>query len=236
MSRQLNGPAQRRPPREPTHLVGLLLGGSISVVAVVAIAGTLRWWNLWVFLLFMAVLGWVSARAVAKSPGLAEERRTASARARRWDHVVVLLVNLALPTMVVLAAADRRFTWLAAVPVGVSLTAFAAMVLAAAVTYRAIAVNPFFSSYIRIQDDRAHTVVATGPYRVVRHPGYAGAVVFNLLVPCALGSWVALPVGVVAALLLVYRTAKEDGILSAELAGYADYAKQVPSRLIPRVW
>jgi protein-S-isoprenylcysteine O-methyltransferase Ste14 len=149
---------------------------------------------------------------------------------------VVRLLNLALPVMLVLAALNQRFTTLPLVPPAVSVAAFTGMIVAAAVTYRAIAVNPFFSSYIRVQEDRGHTVVAAGPYRFVRHPGYAGAVMFNLLVPMALGSWIAMPVGVCAALLLAYRTAKEDAILSRELPGYAEYAGEVPSRLIPWVW
>lgn len=216
--------------------VGRLLVAAGSIAGALAIAGTPRWWNAWVFLIMMAAIGWASARAIGKSPGLAEERRTASSAARRWDRVVVLLVNLALPGMLVLAALDQRFAWRSPVPAPLSVAAFAGMVVAAAVTYRAIAANQFFSSYIRIQDDRGHAVVTAGPYGVVRHPGYAGAIVFNALVPLALGSWTAVPVGVAAAVLLVYRTAREDAILSAELPGYAEYAREVRSRLIPGVW
>jgi protein-S-isoprenylcysteine O-methyltransferase Ste14 len=214
----------------------MLLGGAIAAAAVFAVAGTLQWWNAWVFLIFVVALGWSSANAIGRSPGLAEERRTASSKAERWDRSVVLLINLSLPVMSLLAAIDRRFKWLSAVPVAVSLASFAGMAVAAAITYRAMVVNPFFSSYVRIQEDRGHTVVVTGPYRIVRHPGYAGAVIFNLLVPLALGSWIAAPVGVGAVLLLVFRTAKEDGILFAELPGYAEYARRVPRRLVPWVW
>ena len=222
--------------RQTTKAVGLLLGGTVSIAAILAIAGTLEWWNAWVFLIFMAVLGRASGKAIGKSPGLADERRAASSTARPWDLVVVRLLNLALPIMLVLAALNQRVTTLSPVPRAVSVAAFTGMIVAAAVTYRAIAVNPFFSSYIRVQKDRGHTVVAAGPYRFVRHPGYAGAVMFNLLLPMALGSWTAMPVGVCAALLLAYRTAKEDAILSRELPGYAEYAGEVPSRLIPWVW
>ena len=89
---------------------------------------------------------------------------------------------------------------------------------------------------MRIQEDRGHIVVSSGPYRVVRHPGYAGAVLFNLLAPPALGSWTAMIFGAGAAGLLIYRTAREDRVLTAELLGYAEYAKQVRRRLIPGLW
>jgi protein-S-isoprenylcysteine O-methyltransferase Ste14 len=222
--------------RETTKAVGLLLGRTVSIAAIFVIAGTLEWWNAWVFLAFITVLGWASSKAIGKSAGLVDERRAASSKARPWDLVVVRLLNLALPAMLVLAALNQRFTTLSPVSPTVSGAAFTGMAVAGAVTYHAIAVNPFFSSYIRVQEDRGHTVVAAGPYRFVRHPGYAGAVMFNLLVPLALGSWMAMPVGVCAALLLAYRTAKEDAILSTELPRYAVYAREVPSRLIPWVW
>ena len=101
---------------------------------------------------------------------------------------------------------------------------------------RAVAVNRFFSAVVRIQRDRGHTVVDGGPYRFVRHPGYAGSVLNTLAVPFALGALLALlPAGLVVAL-IIWRTALEDRTLRAELDGYAEYATRVRSRLLPRVW
>jgi len=107
---------------------------------------------------------------------------------------------------------------------------------ASVLTYRAMVVNPFFSSHVRIQSDRGHSVVGAGPYRFIRHPGYAGAAVVNCLMPFALGSWLAVLPGTGAATLLVWRTAREDRFLTRELPGYAQYAKRVRYRLIPAVW
>jgi protein-S-isoprenylcysteine O-methyltransferase Ste14 len=213
-----------------------LLGAAVLTAVVFAMAGSMAWWNAWAFLAFVAVLGWASARAIGKSPGLAEERRNAPSKASAWDLTVVRLLDLALPLMLVVGALDRRLGLLTRVPDTASVAAFAGMALATRVTYRAIVANPFFSSYVRIQVDRGHVVVAGGPYRVVRHPGYAGAALFNLLTPLALGSWMAAPVGACAALLLTYRTAREDAVLSTDLPGYAEYAAQVPKRLIPWLW
>ncbi|MBC7224324.1 MAG: isoprenylcysteine carboxylmethyltransferase family protein, partial [Anaerolineae bacterium] len=100
----------------------------------------------------------------------------------------------------------------------------------------AMASNPFFSAFVRIQRERGHRVVADGPYRYVRHPGYLGAIVFQMAIPLALGSlWALLPSGVAAAL-YVARTVLEDRTLQEELAGYREYAQKVRHRLLPGLW
>lgn len=214
----------------------ILPGTATAVVGLFWLAGTAAWWNGWAFLVFIVLLGIFTVRLMRSIPGLAEERRTAWTKAMPGDTMLVILVNLALPAMLVAAALDLRFRCLPAIPPVVSMIAFAAMIPAAALTHRAMAANPFFSSHIRLQTDRGQSVVSAGPYTYVRHPGYAGAVVFNLLVPFALGSWSASILGLAAAALLVYRTAREDRVLMAGLPGYPDYARQVRNRLIPGVW
>jgi protein-S-isoprenylcysteine O-methyltransferase Ste14 len=216
--------------------VGVPCGAAIALTGPFWIAGTPAWWNAWAFLAFMVPLGVLTSRLIKNSPGLAEERRTGAAKTTSRDLQVVRLINAALPAMVVVASFDERFRWFHALPAAVSIAAFAMMVPPAILTYRAIDANRFFSSYVRIQEDRRHTVVSTGPYRAVRHPGYAGSAVFNLLVPLALGSWPAVALGLGAAVLLVYRTAKEDRVLMADLPGYSAYAQQVRYRLIPGMW
>jgi len=83
---------------------------------------------------------------------------------------------------------------------------------------------------------RGHTVATGGPYRYVRHPGYLGSILFQIATPLILGSLWALIPGVLAALLLVVRTALEDGTLQDELDGYNEYARRVRYRLLPGVW
>lgn len=218
------------------RVIGILVGSAITIAGLLGLAGTAAWWNAWAFLFFMVVLSAFTTRLINNSPGLAEERRTAADRAKPWDLQLVRLINLALPAMVVVAALDMRFRLLPTVPATVSVIALTMMIPAAMLTYRAIATNAFFSSHVRIQVDRGHTVVSAGPYRIVRHPGYTGSALFNLLVPLALGSWTAFALGFGVVGLLVYRTAKEDRVLIEELPGYAAYARQIPNRLIPGVW
>ena len=218
------------------RVAGILFGTVIAIIVLFCVAGSVAWWNAWVFIGYMMLIGACTQRLVKKSPGLAQERRTASVKAKKWDLKFVRLINLALPVMLLVAALDMRFRWLPSVPVLVSIAALIMMAPAAVLTYRAIAVNIFFSSHVRIQADRGHVVVTTGPYQYVRHPGYAGSILFNLLVPVALGSWLALIPGIGTALLLAYRTVKEDRVLMAELQGYVTYTQQVRYKLIPGVF
>ncbi len=96
--------------------------------------------------------------------------------------------------------------------------------------------NPFFSATVRIQEGRGHSVIDSGPYRYVRHPGYCGALAFSIASPVALGSWFALIPAAFTAAVLVIRTSLEDRTLRAELEGYREYARRVPNRLVPGLW
>jgi protein-S-isoprenylcysteine O-methyltransferase Ste14 len=99
-----------------------------------------------------------------------------------------------------------------------------------------MASNTFFSQIVRIQSDRGHVIATDGPYRYVRHPAYVGMILFELAMAALLASWWAFIASGLCAILLILRTALEDRTLQAELAGYVDYARQVPYRLLPGIW
>ena len=100
----------------------------------------------------------------------------------------------------------------------------------------AMAVNKFFAWFVRIQKDRGHHAVVSGPYQFVRHPGYVGGILMMISTPAMLGSvWAFIPMGL-AICTLVVRTAREDWILREELDGYRGYARRVRYRLFPCVW
>jgi len=100
----------------------------------------------------------------------------------------------------------------------------------------AMRANPYFSTFVRIQRERGHSVVGSGPYAWLRHPGYAGAIVAHLALPAALGSTWAFVPACLGSLLFVARTAREDRVLAERLPGYGEYQARVPWRLVPRVW
>jgi protein-S-isoprenylcysteine O-methyltransferase Ste14 len=100
----------------------------------------------------------------------------------------------------------------------------------------ALIVNRFFSGTVRIQTERGHHVVTDGPYRIVRHPGYAGGLLGFVMIPFLLDSlWALIPTFLLTVVLVV-RTALEDATLQKELPGYAEYAQRTRYRLIPGVW
>ena len=216
--------------------IGIIIGAIIAGAGIFGLAGNLVWWNAWLLIALMVLIFVFTQKAIKNTPGLAEERKTAAAKSKSWDLKLVKLLTMALPSMLIVAAFDMRFKWFPPVPATVSIFAFLTMILAAVLTYHSITANQFFSSHARIQMDRGQIVVSTGPYRLIRHPGYAGSTLFNLLVPLALGSWATLVLGIGTAVLLIYRTAKEDQMLMEELPGYRIYAEQVRNRLFPGIW
>jgi protein-S-isoprenylcysteine O-methyltransferase Ste14 len=96
--------------------------------------------------------------------------------------------------------------------------------------------NEHFEQCVRIQTDRSHHVVTTGPYRIVRHPGYVSFLLSTLAGPLMFGSaWSFVPTGLLI-ILFVWRTSREDATLQKELDGYTQYTEQTPYRLVPFVW
>jgi protein-S-isoprenylcysteine O-methyltransferase Ste14 len=154
-----------------------------------------------------------------------------------WDEVLMrssnLVVLIALP---VVAGLDvGRFHWSSLDP-AFMLLGFALLVFSTFFLNWAMAVNPFFEPTVRIQKERDHKVIASGPYKFVRHPGYLAGLVFVFSFLLLIGSVFAfVPVGIYM-ILVVLRTLLEDRTLNRELAGYREYSKKVRYRLFPWVW
>ena len=215
-------------------LVPVCFSLSITAVCLFGSAGRLNWSNAWVLLGISFIAG--LAFTVGRNPELAAERRNLKA-GKNWDKVLVGITVLLGPMVVwITAGLDDRFHW----SNGMSSVAFTAGVAvavpAAALIAWAMRANRFFSAVVRIQKDRGHAVVDGGPYRFVRHPGYAGMSLFTLGTPLILGTYWALAPAAVTASVIVIRTIMEDLTLHNELEGYADYASRVRYRLLPGIW
>ncbi len=155
-----------------------------------------------------------------------------------WDQTLAATSWIFFFPFTLLAAGldIGRFGWSLPLPVALQIPSLAVFALGNALGSWAMVSNRYFSTFVRLQHDRGHQVETRGPYRYVRHPGYAGAIVGALALPLALGSrWALLPT-VVGASGFVLRTALEDRVLLEELDGYAEYASQVHYRLLPGVW
>lgn len=200
-------------------------------------AGTLNWIAGWAMVIVMA--GWVIGTAIVvipRYPELLAERVGPKKGAKTWDTALLSLYGVAMMSMWIVAGLDFRNSWSSGIG---SLAQIGAMLIVSggyALVVWATGVNAFFSQVVRIQSERGHTVISSGPYRVVRHPAYVGMGLVMLGAPIMLGSWWALIPGVIAALLMIVRTALEDKTLQSELPGYTEYAQHTRYRLVPGVW
>jgi len=137
---------------------------------------------------------------------------------------------------VIVAGLDHRYGWSPAFPLWLIVLGFILISLGYAFAAWALAENRYFSGVVRIQTDRGHVVCDSGPYRIVRHPGYAGNILPLLGIVLALSSvWTLIPAAV-ALIIAMIRTALEDRTLQEELPGYRNYAQRVRYRLIPGIY
>jgi protein-S-isoprenylcysteine O-methyltransferase Ste14 len=193
----------------------------------------------WDLPMFWAYLGvWFVASAVGGAlidPTLTKERLRPGPGARfllsDW-----LILPLWLGQYVAAGLDVGRFHWSDAMPLPVQLVGLVVMTAAIAFVLWAVVVNRFFSSAIRIQNDRGHHLITGGPYRFVRHPGYAAFPFMFGGGGVALGSWFTALIGLTIFLPIFVRTIYEDQFLQQRLEGYSVYTQKVRYRLLPGVW
>jgi protein-S-isoprenylcysteine O-methyltransferase Ste14 len=202
--------------------------------------GDFGWWQAWVYSLLIVAAG-VGGRILAerRHPGLMAERQNVEniQEAKAWDKVLAPLMALSIGyPQVIVAGLDHRFGWSPVFPLWLIVLGFFLIALGYAFAVWAFVENRFFSSVVRIQTDRGHEVCDSGPYRIVRHPGYAGNLLPLLGIVLALSSlWTLIPAAV-ALVIAVIRTALEDRTLQEELPGYREYAQRVRYRLFPGIF
>ena len=203
------------------------------------ISGHWGWWEAWVYAI-VCILGFAISRTLAgrRHPGLLRERgrMLRHADAKPWDKTLAPLVGLGGALLPLVAGLDARFGWSAGFSLPIELAALVLLIAGYALSSYALVENAFFSGMVRIQTDRGHRVISSGPYRWLRHPGYAGALVAYVATPLFLDSaWTFLPASFLVAVLVI-RTGLEDRTLQAELDGYRAYAGRVRYRLLPGIW
>ena len=213
------------------QVVGQFL--TIAVILFVT-AGRLDWGWAWAYL--GLGLGIVILNALILSPELIAERGQPKENVKGWDRALTTLSIFPTLGMLIVAGLDERFGWSPPLAPAAQFMALAVLALGQLLFSWAMAANKYFSTLVRIQLERGHTVASGGPYRYVRHPGYAGYITFTLATPLALGSWWGIIFAGLTACIFVIRTALEDRTLQGELPGYKDYAQQVRYRLLPGVW
>jgi protein-S-isoprenylcysteine O-methyltransferase Ste14 len=224
----------------PSQWIRLILFYLLIPLMLLVCGGHLGWLQAWVYAFLIVVAG-IGGRiwAERQHPGLLAERVNfeKAQEAKPWDKVLapLMAVSLSFP-LVIVAGLDHRFEWSPVFPLWLNVLGFILISLGYAFAAWALAENRFFSSVVRIQTDRGHVVCDSGPYRFVRHPGYAGNIPPLFGIVLALGSvWTLIPAAV-ALIITVIRTVLEDQTLQEELPGYRDYARRVRYRLIPGIY
>jgi protein-S-isoprenylcysteine O-methyltransferase Ste14 len=241
----MNTKSETQPTEKQANIVtGILMRVGTVVVFMILIAGILfiasgriTWLWAWVYLgisiVFMLINGTIMLRINAET--IAE--RGQPKETKSWDKTIsglyALAVYLALPLV---AGLDVRYGWTKEISVTWHIAGALLFVAGLVFTAWAMIVNAYFSTAVRIQSERGHTVCRTGPYRFVRHPGYVGFIFQAISCSILWGSWWSLVPALFAVTFMGIRTYLEDRTLQAELPGYPEYMQAVRYRLVPGIW
>jgi protein-S-isoprenylcysteine O-methyltransferase Ste14 len=217
----------------PRRILRFLVVCTILFASLLLISGAWTDPWLWSYIAVWFVL-FFGGGLFAMDDDLARERFRPPTRGA--DRAWLIALQLIAIAHLVVGALDLGRWHLSTVPAGLRVAAFAGMAAAAFLIFYSMRTNRFFSSVVRIQDDRGHHVVDTGPYGRIRHPGYAGMIPLMAFSGLALGSWPAFGLGVIYGALILRRVLFEDRFLQENLAGYREYKQRVRYRLVPGVW
>src|SRR5262245_51381674 len=224
-----------------THLrarawVALAVLAAVMGLFLFVFAGTLRYWQAWVYLaIFTGASGLTTRDLARRDPALLERRMHGgpTAEKRAAQRIIMLAASSGFIALLVVSGFDHRFRW-SAVPLGGVVAGNALVAIGFYLIFRVYRENTFTSATIEVSEDQR--VIATGPYAIVRHPMYASGSLHLFGTPLALGSyWAFVPI-VAMMPFLIWRLLDEERFLSRKLPRYSDYQKRVPHRLGPFVW
>jgi protein-S-isoprenylcysteine O-methyltransferase Ste14 len=223
---------------QPQHMFQLkiALGVLLMLAAYCFGCGRIDLWPGWCYAAFFLITLTGSYLVLARvAPDLIVERVSWQAGVMRWDKPIVTWLMFAPILTCLVAGLDARRNGIDTPKINVVL-GYVLAAMGAALTQTAMAANRFYTPVVRIQKERGHKVVDSGPYRLVRHPGNLGNLVLNVATPLMLASrWAWIPAGL-SILVTVLRTNLEDRMLCEELPGYAEYVQRTHARIFPAVW
>lgn len=203
------------------------------------ISGRWDWWEAWVYAI-VYILTFIISRALAarRSPDILKERGKFMDHAdtQPWDKVLAPLVGLGGGLLPLAVGLEARFGSQPVFSLGLKLSALTLFLAGMIWASAALIENSFFSGTVRLQSERGQAVISAGPYAMMRHPGYSGALLTYLSTPILLESWWAFLPAVFLLVVLVLRTFLEDRFLQENLSGYKEYAARVRWRLLPGIW
>jgi protein-S-isoprenylcysteine O-methyltransferase Ste14 len=217
-------------------LAGLLFLVGILALALFWSAGTFNFWQAWLYLaVFAACIILITGYLIAYDRRLLQSRLNVgpAAETQRSQQIIQGFASLFFLGLYIVPGFDRRFGW-SHIPPLISLLSDAMVVLSLFIVFLVFRANTYTSAIVEVAGGQK--VVTTGPYSVVRHPIYSGAMVLLLFTPVALGSWVGVPFAVPLILVIAARLLSEEKFLQTNLDGYEGYRRTVRYRLIPLIW
>jgi protein-S-isoprenylcysteine O-methyltransferase Ste14 len=215
--------------------LGLVVVGAVMALQLFLVAGTLRYWQAWIFLVvFLGASVAITLYLARNDPALLQRRVTGGPRAEKQtsQKIIMTFASIGFGALLIVPALDHRYGW-SAMPIGFVILGDLMILSGYAIIFFVFRENSFASARIEVAADQR--VISTGPYALVRHPMYAGALVYLIGTPLALGSWWGLIALAAFAAILAWRLIDEERFLARSLPGYADYCARVRWRLIPGV-
>ena len=219
-----------------TRLVARLVESVAFGVILFLAAGTLDYWQAWVFLVVFNLAGWIPGIYLMRTNPAAFQRRMRgglTAETRTVQRVLIAGWLLSVPAAFLVSALDYRFGW-SQVPTAICLIGDVLVAVGLILVGLVVIQNSYAAATVQVEGDQK--IVSTGLYGMVRHPMYTGSVIMMIGIPLALGSYWGLLTVVPAAIVLALRIRDEEKLLQEELDGYRDYAQKVRYRLVPCVW
>src|ERR1700722_8608398 len=224
-------------------LANLVIKTSIWLAVMAALlfapAGTIWWPQAWVFLVELAVTGLlISGWLYVHDPALLAQRMASPVQREQpaWDRIFMICVLLFFCAWLAVMGLDAVRFRASRVPVWAQVVGALAILVSQYVFWLVFRANSYAAPVVKVQTDRGHAIATTGPYALVRHPMYAGAILLLIGIPLLLGSWYGLVLAPVLVVGFALRAVLEERTLQAQLPGYADYAARVRYRFIPLIW
>jgi len=215
---------------------GIQITMSVILVTIILLgsAGKVDWIYAWLYIASSLLI--IIINAFILPPELISERGRTKENVEKWDRLISGLIIFPWLALYIVSGLDIRFGLSLELAAWIHITGLVIYLLGNAFVSWAMISNIYFSTAVRIQYDRGHTVSNSGPYRLIRHPGCMGMIIYLLASPIILGSiWALIPASLTV-ILFIIRTALEDNTLKNKLEGYKEYAERVKYRLIPGIW
>jgi protein-S-isoprenylcysteine O-methyltransferase Ste14 len=212
---------------------------AIMAVLLFVPAGTMAWPQAWVFLIELGVTSVpISAWLYVHDPALLAQRMASPVQREQaaWDRIFMICMLLLFVAWLVIMGLDAVRFRASHVPVWAQGAGAAGILLSQYVFWLVFRANSYAAPVVKIQKDRGHAIATSGPYAHVRHPMYAGAILFLLGTPLLLGSWFGLALAPIIVVGFAVRAVLEERALSAQFPSYADYAARVRYRFVPLIW